>query len=170
MEGLAAEVRGLRERVEAAEAVLAIHELKARYADLVDRRYSRGALVSADRLAELADQISATFAPDGTWDGGPALGKAQGRAEIAAQMRSSTLVFARHFFMKPRIHVGGARADGRWDILAPCTTADGTPHWMAGYEDDEYVRTADGAWLHLRMKLTTVFMAPAAEGWHTIFV
>src|SRR5206468_3173883 len=142
IEELAAELRALRERVEAAEAVLAIHELKARYADLVDRRYSRGALVSEDRLAELADAIAATFAIDGVWDGGPVLGKAHGRDEIAALMRTSTLRFARHFFIKPRIHVTGDRAQGRWDILSPCTTADGTPHWMVGYEDDDYVRTA----------------------------
>ena len=169
IEGLAAEVRERRGRVEAAEAVLAIHELKARYADLVDRRYSRGALVGEDRLGELAGQIAATFAVDGVWDGGPALGKAEGRDEIAAQMRTSTLRFARHFFVKPLIHVAGDRAQGRWDILSPCTTADGTAHWMAGYEDDEYVRTADG-WVHQRMKLTTVFMAPATEGWRRIFV
>src|SRR4051794_22835368 len=79
IEELAAELRALRVRVEAAEAVLAIHELKARYADLVDRRYSRGALVGDGLLAELADHIAATFAADGVWDGGPVLGKAQGR-------------------------------------------------------------------------------------------
>jgi len=39
---------------------------------------------------------------------------------------------------------------------------------MCGYEDDTYVRGEDGAWLHATMKLTTVFMAPAAEGWRRI--
>ena len=66
--------------------------------------------------------------------------------------------------MKPRITVEGDVARARWDILAPCTTADGRARWMAGYEDDEYRRVA-GAWLHSRMKLTTVFLAPHDRGW-----
>ena len=35
---------------------------------------------------------------------------------------------------------------------------------MAGYEDDEY-RRVGGVWLHHRMKLGMVFMAPHARGW-----
>jgi SnoaL-like protein len=169
MEELAGEVQRLRARVEATEAVLAIHELKAHYADLVDRRWVKGAFAEDEYVAVLAADIAATFTEDGVWDGGPVLGTAYGRAEIAERMRTSTLTFARHFFVKPRIHVDGDRATGRWDILSPCTTGDGTPHWMCGYEDDEYVRHADGRWLHHRMRLTTVFMAPATEGWRRIF-
>ena len=169
IEELAAELQDLRSRVEATEAVLAIHELKARYADLVDRRYVKGALVTGETLTALAGDIAATFAEDGVWDGGPALGVAHGREEIAARMRTSTLTFARHFFVKPRIIVTGKTAVGRWEILSPCTTGDGTAHWMCGYEDDEYVCTAGGEWLHQRMKLTTVFMAPRANGWGRIF-
>ena len=169
MDDLAGELQRLRSRVEATEAVLAIHELKARYADLVDRRWVKGVFADDQYVAVLAADIAATFTEDGVWDGGPVLGRAYGRAEIAAQMRTSTLTFARHFFVKPRIHVDGHRAAGRWDILSPCTTSDGTPHWMCGYEDDDYVRDADGRWLHQHMRLTTVFMAPATEGWHRIF-
>jgi hypothetical protein len=169
IEELAAEMGRLRTRVEATEAVLAIHELKARYADLVDRRYVRGQVADDDYVAVLAADIAATFTENGIWDGGPVLGRAYGRDEIAERMRTSTLTFARHFFVKPRIQVDGDRATGRWDILSPCTTTDGTPHWMCGYEDDDYVRTEDGAWLHQRMRLTTVFMAPATEGWHKIY-
>ena len=66
--------------------------------------------------------------------------------------------------MKPEIQVNGERARARWDILSPCTTADGRPHWMASYEDDEYERI-DGVWLHSSMKLTTVFLAPHELGW-----
>ena len=166
---LAAEVGALRVRLEAAEAVLAIHELKARYADLVDRRFSRGAMLDATTVAGLAHEIAATFTPDGVWDGGRVLGVSRGRDEIATRMHTSTLTFSRHFFIKPHILVNGDRATGRWDVLSPCTTLDGTPHWMCGYEDDVYVRSDDGEWLHESMKMTTVFMAPASEGWHRIF-
>ena len=66
--------------------------------------------------------------------------------------------------MKPQIQVDGNRATGSWDILAPCTTQKGEPHWMAGVEADEY-RRVDGRWLHSRMSLEVIFMAPHATGW-----
>lgn len=169
LEHLAAELAALRARVEATEAVLAIHELKARYGDLVDRRFSRGALRDDSTVAALAEEIAGTFVEHGTWDGGRVLGVAHGRAEIAERMRTSTLVFSRHFFFKPHIVVHGDRAEGRWDVLSPCTTPDGVAHWMCGWEDDTYVRDTDGRWRHETMRLTTVFLAPATEGWSRIF-
>ncbi len=168
-EQLAAEVAALRARVERAEAALAIQELKARYAQLVDERYARGAVAAPEVVAARADAIAALFTEDGVWDGGPQLGVSRGRAEIAARMRAPTLRFSWHFFVKPRIEVlAPDRATARWDILSPCTSADGAPSWMVGFEDDEYARVG-GAWLHARMKLTAVFMAPHATGWTTIF-
>jgi hypothetical protein len=168
VEELQAEVAALRVRVEAAEAVHAIQTLKARYAELVDARFVRGAPADEARLARVADEIAALFTEDGVWDGGPALGVATGRAEIAARMRAPTLRFSWHFFLKPRIEVRGDAASARWDILAPCTTQDGRPHWMVGFEDDAYARVG-GAWLHRRMKLTSVFLSPHATGWEKIF-
>jgi hypothetical protein len=165
---LADEIAALRARVERSEAALAIHALKSRYAQLVDERYARGAVAPADVLAARAEAIAALFTEDGVWDGGPALGVSRGRSEIAARMRAPTLSFSWHFFVKPRIEVLAAdRARARWDILAPCTTTDGTPMWMVGFEDDEYARV-DGEWLHRRMQLSAVFMAPHATGWTKI--
>jgi hypothetical protein len=48
---LAAEIASLRARVERSEAALAIHALKARYAQLVDERYARGRVASAEVVA-----------------------------------------------------------------------------------------------------------------------
>jgi hypothetical protein len=158
----------LRTRVDATEAVLAIQSLKARYADLVDRRFARGRVVDDALLQATAREIAATFIDDGVWDGGPALGVARGHEEIVTQMCSSTLTFSRHFFMKPLIEVHGDTATGRWDILSPCTARDGRSFWMTGFEDDVYQRV-DGRWLHRSMKLTTVFMAPAPDGWGRLF-
>ncbi|MBM4383714.1 MAG: nuclear transport factor 2 family protein [Deltaproteobacteria bacterium] len=165
---LAAEIAALRARVERAEAALAIHALKARYAQLVDERYARGRVASDEIVAARAEAIAALFTEDGVWDGGAQLGIARGRAEIAARMRVPTLVFSWHFFVKPQIDVlSPDRARARWDILSPCTTADGAPSWMVGFEDDEYARVG-GEWLHRAMKLTPVFMAPHATGWTRI--
>jgi hypothetical protein len=168
LEQLSNEVAVLRARLDAAEAVSAIHNLKSRYAQLVDERYVRGKVAPEEKVAATAEQIAALFTEDGVWDGGRALGVSTGRAEIAARMRAPTLVFSWHFFLKPQIHVEGDRAHARWDILSPCTTKDGRPHWMVGFEDDEYARIGD-AWLHTRMKLTSVFLSPHETGWQKIF-
>jgi hypothetical protein len=162
-------IAALERRLAAVEGVQAIERLKARYAELVDARYSRGNVVEPVKLEEAARRIAELFTEDGVWDGGKALGVARGRGEIAARMREPTLLFSWHYFLKPRIEVEGDAARARWDILSPCTTKDGRPHWMAGFEDDAY-RKVDGAWLHSQMKLTVVFLSPHATGWEKVFV
>jgi len=59
VEELAAEVAALQKRVAASETVLAIQALKARYGELVDRRFSAGAVVDATTLAGVADAVAA---------------------------------------------------------------------------------------------------------------
>jgi hypothetical protein len=169
IEELAHELDTLRRRVDGTESVLAIQSLKARYGELVDRRFSGGEVVDAPTLGGLADEAADLFTEDGTWDGGPGLGVATGRPAIADRLRRPTLTFSRHFFLKPRIEVDGDRATARWDLLAPCRRSDGTSYWMAGYEDDEY-RRVDGEWLHRSMRLTTIFMSPVGDGWSRILV
>jgi len=165
---LALEIAELRARVQLTEDTLAIYDLKSRYGELVDQRYSRGSVVEDERLGAICEEIAKLFSVDATWDGGPTLGRAVGRDAIGHQMRQTTLLFSRHLFVKPRIKVDGDRAQGRWDILCPCKTADGESFWMCGYEDDEYVRTGDSLWLHQSMKLTTVFFSSTEAGWDRI--
>lgn len=167
LEELVVEVADLRRRVEASESVLEIHSLKARYGELVDERYSGGAVVDRDTLDRLAEETAGLFTEDAVWDGGPGLGVARGRAAIAERLRRPTLSFSRHLFVKPRISVKGDGADARWDLLCPCRLPDGSSWWMCGYEDDRYVRS-EGVWLHQSMQLTTLFMAPVERGWSKI--
>ncbi len=167
IEELAGEVAALRRRVDATEGVLELQALKARYGELVDQRYSAGAVVDGVELERIADEVAGLFTVDGIWDGGPGLGTATGRSAIAARLRAPTLSFSRHLFVKPRIEVRGDRASARWDLLCPCRTADGRSYWMCGYEDDEYVRS-DSGWLYRSMKLTTLLMSPVEEGWTKI--
>jgi hypothetical protein len=169
VEDLAAEISSLTRRMVAAESVLAVQALKARYGALVDQRFAAGAVVDADALAGVADRIAALFTVDGVWDGGPGLGTVRGRDAIATRLRQTTLVFSRHFFLNPRISVdeSGVTATATWDLLSPCRRADGSSFWMCGFEDDEYANV-DGTWLHRSMKLTTVFMTPTGEGWTRI--
>ena len=160
-------LRELERRLDAAEAVLAIQNLKARYAALVDARFIRGVIADGPTLEELANRAAALFCEDGRWDGGPGLGIAHGRGEIAARLAAPTIVFSRHFFITPEIFVEGDRATGRWELLSPFTRVDGASLWMAGAENDTY-RRVDGVWLHESMALTTYFVAPAGEGWPRI--
>jgi hypothetical protein len=168
VEELAVEVAALRRRVASSESLLAIQSLKARYGQLVDQRFSAGAVVDADALARVADDVADLFTPDGVWDGGPGLGRVTGRPAIAARLREPTLTFSRHFFVNPRIDLDGETAQARWELLSPCRRADGVSYWMCGYEDDEYAQV-DGVWLHRSMRLTTVCMTPVGEGWTKIF-
>ena len=167
IEELADQVTALRHRVEAAEAVLQIQDLKARYGDLVDQRFSGGEAVDPDSLRSLARAAAALFTTDAVWDGGPGLGRQVGRSAIADRLARPTLTFSRHLFVKPRIDVHGDQASGRWDLLSPCRRPDGSSWWMCGFEDDEYARV-DGVWLHRSMTLTTVFMARADQDWSTV--
>jgi hypothetical protein len=164
MSDLEERVRALEERLAAVEAVQEITNLKARYAELVDSRYTLKGPKSAQEVGRIADEIVGLFSPDAVWDGGEDLGCWRGREEIRKRFLDPTLGFTLHYFVKPRIHVDGDRARARWDILAPVTFGNGKPGWMTGIEDDEYVRH-EGAWLHSRMKLSVHFMVSYARGW-----
>ncbi len=164
MSDLEDRVRALEQRLADVEAVQEITRLKARYAELIDSRYSQEGPKPADEVARIADQIVALFSADAVWDGGADLGCWQGHDEIRKRFLDPTLKFTIHYFVQPRIQVDGNRATGRWDILAPVTFGNGKPGWMTGIEDDEYVRSGSG-WLHSRMKLTVHFMVPYSRGW-----
>jgi ketosteroid isomerase-like protein len=162
---LAARVATLESRLATLEAAESIRNLKSRYAELVDRRYRRGGgVVDRSELEPIADAIAALFSEDAVWDGGPSLGLCEGRAAIRERFLDPTLLFSWHYFLKPRITVTGDTAEARWDLLSPCTTRDGRPHWLAGVEHDAY-RREEGRWLHTRMRLDVVFMAPHERGW-----
>jgi hypothetical protein len=163
------ELDELRRRLDAAESVLAIQGLKAHYGELVDSRFAGGRVVDTPELLAIGARIADLFTPDGVWDGGPGLGLSVGRKEIAARLASPTVSFARHWFVQPAIRVDGDRASGRWQLLSPCVTSSGEARWVCGFEDDEYVRSPDGTWLHERMSFTTVFAAPAGTDWGRFF-
>ena len=153
----------LAKRVQALEDAEAIRRLKARYAELVDSRYAKGAPKSVAEIEPIATAIAALFTEDAVWDGG-ALGVCSGRDAIRARMAAPTLHFSRHYFVNPDIRLDGDRAHGRWELLAPCTSRENQPMWMAGVEDDDYERVG-GVWLHARMQLGVHFFASHERGW-----
>lgn len=164
-EDLSARLHALEARLRAVEDLDALQRLKARYAHILDRRYTRkGGLRPAAEVLPLAREAASLFTADAVWDGGPGLGVCEGREAITERLANSTLQFAWHYFLKPDLEVDGDRASGSWDVLSPCTTAEGRAMWMAGIEHDTYVRQ-DGVWLHQSMKLDLVFMVPYEGGW-----
>jgi hypothetical protein len=157
----------LEARLGTLEDVEAIKLLKARYGALVDSRFEAGDLVSPERLDRIADDIAALFSEDAVWDGGKGLGLCRGRDEIKARLAKPTMKFTWHYFVKPQIEVSGDSARADWDIFSPCTTSRNRAMWMAGVEHDQY-RKLDGVWLHTRMQLDLVFLAPYDKGWAQI--
>jgi hypothetical protein len=153
----------LTARVQTLEDAEAIRRLKARYAELVDSRYAKGAPKPADEIAPIAAEIASLFTDRSVWDGG-ALGVCSGRDAIRERMAAPTLHFSRHYFVNPDIRIDGDCARGRWELLAPCTSRENQPMWMAGAEEDEYERVG-GVWLHARMQLSVHFFAPHERGW-----
>lgn len=153
-------------RLAVVEARLAIQDMKARYAELVDGRFAAGQPLEPAGLREIAARIAELFTVDGTWDGGPGLGVATGRDEIADRLARPTIVFSKHMFVQPHITVAAdaSSAIGSWDLVCPCTRPDGTSYWMFGQEDDEYA-VVDGAWLHRSMRMTVVSMTPVDQPW-----
>ncbi len=161
---LEARVAELEARLRAVEDQDAIQQLKVRYGQLVDARYTRRGPKPREEIEPIAREISELFSEDAVWDGGAGLGVAKGRQAIYERLVEPTLLFSWHFFLKPNIAVTGDTARGTWDILSPCTTKDGGAMWMTGVEHDEYVREV-GRWLHASMRLDLVFMAPHERGW-----
>ena len=140
---LADRVARLERRLDGAESVLALHDLKARYGELVDARFVRGAAVAPEPLGDLARRAAALFTEDGVWDGGPGLGVARGREEIAARLAAppwcspGTCSSSR----ASRWTVTGPRAGGTCSARAPgptgrhcgwpATRTTSTPGWTA---------------------------------------
>src|SRR5579863_1100981 len=83
LEDVAAQLADVRRRLAAAEAVLAIQALKARYGALVDERFAQGSVIEGGALTRLAERVADLFTEDGVWDGGPGLGVVTGRTAIA---------------------------------------------------------------------------------------
>jgi len=141
---LEAEVRRLRDRAE-------IQDLRLRYHAAVNERRP--------------EAIAPLFAPDGALDFG-ALGRADGRAEIAAFFAatlSDPATFVKQFIHNHAVEIEGERGAGT-SYLEARTVLEGESILVAARYDDEYVREG-GCWRFQRMSLTPIFIVPLREGW-----
>jgi hypothetical protein len=155
---VSAHLRELENRIAKLEAVEDIKRLQARYASALDDGYN------PDKLVEL-------FAPDGVWDGGPQLGRFEGRTALYHHYVNarSNFRWSAHFMMSPNIQVapGGDVATGSWYLLEASTSNSGgceEQYWIGTVFDIRYVRDATG-WKFKEVRLRVTMSAPFETGW-----
>jgi hypothetical protein len=149
---------GLERRLDRLDAIREIERLKIRYAEICDAGYSPA------EIGELLTQ-------DAVWDGGPSLGRYEGRDSICEFFggASKRIVWALHYMVAPVVEVDsdlqGAR--GWWYLWQPCTvvTSDGPRATLitARYAD-RFRREADG-WKFSEIAIDVQTESPLDEGW-----
>jgi len=142
-----------RQRIcaEAVADVLAIHDLKARYAYFADRKYDGVHRRRRPRaqLERAARAQAACFTSDAVWEGGRDFGRRlKGRAALFAFFRGGPWRFALHFYVAPIIEIDGDRARGWWRLWQLGMPSGGDDAvLLAAVTADEYRRERTG-WLH----------------------
>lgn len=148
-------IETLAKRIQILEDIESIKDLKALYAEICDDNYN------PKRMADL-------FTEDAIWDGGKHFGIYHGRDAIVKYFAgiSDKIVFARHYFVQPRLKVDGSdAASGRWYMWMVATFAGNKAVFFAGIEDEVYQKV-NGKWLFKELKLHSDFITPYEEGWH----
>jgi len=148
-------MEALAKRIQRLEDIESIKDLKALYAEICDDKYN------PKRMADL-------FTEDAVWDGGKHFGVYHGRNAIVEYFAgiSDKIVFARHYFVQPRLNVDGSNvATGRWYMWMVATFAGNKAVFFAGIEDEVYQKV-NGRWHFKELKLHSDFITPYEEGWH----
>lgn len=148
----------LETRLARLEAIEAIRQLKAQYADVCDTGYD-------------PVRMRPFFTEDAVWDGGPRFGRYEGADAVCGFFAgiSSQITWALHYMIAPIIEIAddGHSATGTWYLLEPCTIAtDEGPRAMVitGRYADRYRREADG-WKFSEVVLDCQTISPLDEGW-----
>jgi hypothetical protein len=149
---------GVDARLARLEAIEAIRQLKARYAEVCDTGY--------DPVG-----MRPFFTEDAVWDGGSRFGRYEGVDAVCDFFAgiSSTIVWALHYMVAPVIDVAedGRTAIGSWYLLEPCTiaTKDGPRAMLiTGRYADRYRLEVEG-WKFSEVVLDCQTLSPLDEGW-----
>ena len=148
----------LEHRLARLEAIEAIRQLKARYADVCDTGYD-------------PDRMEPLFTRDAVWDGGERFGRYEGIDAIRGFFAgvSSQITWALHYMIAPIVEVepDGRTATGSWYLWQPCTVVgtDGPQAvWLTGRYADRY-RLDDGGWRFSEVRLDVQTVTPFEDGW-----
>ncbi len=145
----------MEDRLFRLEQIEKIRFLKAQYCLLCDTGYD-------------PDALSALFTENGAWDGGD-LGCFEGRDRVRAFFANmpNVMSFAVHHVTNSAIELSadGRSARGLWYLLQTATLSnEGPAVWVSGLYEDDLVLVGD-SWMFERIKITTRFFTPHAEGW-----
>jgi ketosteroid isomerase-like protein len=128
--------------------VLAIHELTARYCDVVNRR--------------AYDEVGTVFADDGVW--APPTGEHVGLPGIVDGLKGAIEPWELliQTATNPQVSVDGDTATARWYIQEFGRSAEGDSITIVGTYDDRVVRTAAG-WRFAARRFTLLFFGKHGE-------
>ena len=114
-------VEGLAKRIQILEDIESIKNLKALYAEVCDDHYNPQRMVGL-------------FTEDAVWDGGKRFGVHRGKDALIEFFTgvSDNIVFARHYFVQPRLKVDGSDlCSGTWYMWMVGTFAGNKPLWRS---------------------------------------
>jgi ketosteroid isomerase-like protein len=148
------DIQNLEQRITRVEDLEAVKQLKARYCEICDDDHD-------------PKRITTLFTEDAIWEG-PAIGRAQGHAEIRALFEGfqQQIRFSQHMVMNPVIEIDGDRARGRWYFLGMFTFYEGNQaKWLTARYHEDYVKSS-GEWKISRLQVKGPAMSVDYEkGW-----
>ena len=144
----------LEQRIARLEAIEAIKQLKAVYAEVCDQNYD-------------PVKMYPLFCADAIWEEPTLFGRFEGREAICEFFAgvSAPISWALHYMIAPKITVNDdlVNAEGTWYLWQPCTI-DGTAVWLTGTYFDRY-RKDEGVWKFSEVHLSVQTISPFDEGW-----
>jgi len=149
---------GLEARVGRLEAIEAIRELKARYADVCDTGYD------PVRMRPFFTEEPVVHHYD-------TFGYSQGVDAVCEFFAgiSSTITWALHYMIAPAVDVDEdlVNAQGSWYLWQPCTivTADGPRAVLITGRYSDRFRRENGQWLFSEIAIDAQTATPLDEGW-----
>lgn len=144
----------LEQRIARLEAIEAIKQLKATYAEACDDGYN-------------PEKMFPLFTADALWEEATTFGVHRGRDAICEFFRgvSAPITFALHYTDAPNIELSDdlMSASSEWYIFMPFT-AEGSPSWLMATYSDRY-RVDEGVWKFSHVKVNVEALTPYTDGW-----
>jgi len=149
------------------EDVLAIQQLKARYAWFADSKYAGPRRHKPQAEVDRAAHAQAScFTADAVWYGGREFGAhITGRDALFQFFRSGPWRFALHYYVAPIIEVHGDTAIGRWRLWQLGIPRGARQAVLFAAVTSERYRRVRGLWLHSVVRFESFhFVRPVAGG------
>ena len=147
--------------------LLAIQQLKARYAWFADSKYTAARARKPRAALDRAARGQANcFTTDATWEGGREFGqRLEGRGALFDFFRRGPWRFALHYYVAPIIEVDGDRARGWWRLWQIGIPRRGRHAILFAAVTAEHYRRVQGHWLHSAVRFQRAqFLRPSEGG------